>query len=100
DHRVLQTALDVTDARLDHALLLAGSVVLGVFLEVTQLTRLGDRLAQRRTTHLGQVSQFFFQGARALDGHWVLGHAWIPAWRSCSRRTVFSGPNLSASQIA
>ncbi|MOA40264.1 hypothetical protein D3C78_1621220 [compost metagenome] len=97
---MLQTTFDVANPRLHHALLLAGSVVLGILLEVAQLTRGTDVLTELRTHDLGQVSQFFLQGARALDSHRVLGHALIPACRSCRRRTVFSGPNFSASQIA
>ncbi|MNP68219.1 hypothetical protein D3C76_1641450 [compost metagenome] len=75
-------------------------MVLGVFLEVAQFTRFGDGLGDLRAQYGLQVFQFIFQGASALDGHWKFTHALIPAWRSCRRRTVFSGPNLSASQIA
>ncbi|MNN59391.1 hypothetical protein D3C81_1745030 [compost metagenome] len=100
DHRVLQATLDVTDTRLDHALLLAGSVILGILLEIAQLPCGTDVLTELRTHDLGQMGQFFLQGASALDSHRVLGHALIPACRSCRRRTVFSGPNFSASQIA
>ena len=102
DHRVLHAAFDVTDPRLDHTLLLTGSVVFGVFLQVTQLAGRTDVLAELRTDDFGQVSVLLFQGASALNGHWVLryAHAFNPACRSCKRRTVFSGPNFSASQIA
>src|SRR5690606_8404133 len=102
DHdRMLQSSFDITNTRLDHTLLLARSMVLGVFLEIPQFTRRTDLLTEFRTHDLGQVSQFFFQGASALDGHRKFAcHALIPAWRSCSRRTVFSGPNLSASHTA
>src|SRR5690606_20735225 len=100
DLSVLQASLDITDARLDHALLLARGVVFGVFLEIAQLARLGDGLGDLRTQHGLQMLEFIFQGASALDGHREFGHDLIPAWSSCKRRTVFSGPNLSASQIA
>src|SRR5690606_20018637 len=97
---VLQASLDITNARLDHALLLARGMVFGVFLEIAQLARLGDGLGDLRTQHGLQMLEFIFQGASALDGHREFGHDLIPAWSSCKRRTVFSGPNLSASQIA
>ena len=100
DHCILQAALDITDTRLDHALLLARGMVFSVLFEVTELARSADILAQFGTHYLGQVSVLLFQGARALNGHWVFDHALIPACRSCRRRTVFSGPNFSASQIA
>src|SRR3990167_1331804 len=102
DHRILHTAFDVTNPRLDHTLLLASSVVFGVFLQVTQLAGRTDVLAQLWTYDLGQMGVLLFQGARALNGHRVFGyaHAFNPACRSCKRRTVFSGPNFSASQIA
>ena len=100
DHRILQATLDITDARLNHALLLASGMIFGVLLEIAQFTCLTDVLTEFRTHDLGQVSQLFFQGASALDGHRVFIHALIPACRSCSRRKAFSGPNLSASQIA
>src|SRR3989344_1311113 len=89
DLRVLHAPFDITDTRLNHTLLLASSVVFGVFFKVTQLAGRADVLAELRTHDLGQVGVFFFQGACALDGHWVLDHAFNPACRSCKRRTVF-----------
>ena len=97
---ILQAPFDIADPRLDHALLFAGGVVLGVLLEVTQLTRLGDGLGDLRTQLGLEVLELVFQGTGALDGHGVLGHALTPACRSCSRRTVFSAPNFKASQMA
>ncbi|MCY1178671.1 hypothetical protein D9M73_190360 [compost metagenome] len=94
-----QLGLDIADSRLGHTLLLAGSMVFGVFLQISQLSRFSDGLTDLRALGL-EGFQFVFQGASALDGHRKFSHALIPAWRSCKRRTVFSGPNLSASQIA
>ncbi|MNN82705.1 hypothetical protein D3C81_1996660 [compost metagenome] len=77
-------------------------MVFGVFLEVAQFARFADGLAQARALGLAQEQVLLFQGASALDGHRVLGnaHALSPACRSCKRRTVFSGPNFNASQMA
>ena len=74
--------------------------LLSIFLEVAQFARRTDFLAQLWPNNLGQVCKLFFQGFMALDRHWVFDHAFNPACRSCKLRTVFSGPNLSASQIA
>src|SRR5690606_22267661 len=99
DLGVLQAPLDVADARLGQPLLFAGGVVLGVFLQVAQLAGLGDGRADLRALDF-QLLEFLFQGASALDGHRVFRHALIPACKSCSRRTVRSGPNLMASHTA
>src|SRR5690242_11766817 len=46
DHSVLHAAFNVTNPRLDHPLLLASSVVFGVFLQVTQLAGRTDVLTE------------------------------------------------------
>ena len=63
-HRVLQTPFNIADTRLDHTLLFTSGMVFGVFLEVAQLPRFTDRLAQARTLGLAQEEQFLFR-ARA-----------------------------------
>src|SRR5690554_676660 len=94
-----QAALDVADACFHHALLLAGGMILGVLLQVSQLSRLGNGGGDLRTHHRLEVLELFLEGAGALNGHGIL-HAYNLSCRSCRRRTARSGPNFSAMQTA
>src|SRR5690606_26552667 len=103
DLRVREFALELLDAALDEALLLARGVVLGVLLEVAVRARLGDRLDHRRPLVRLEVVEFGAQALRALGGQWCL-HVVpvgfqppapgcpapacpVPAWSSCSDHT-------------
>src|SRR5690554_5287246 len=94
-----QATLDVTDTRLDHALLLASGVVFGVLLQVSQLTRFGDGLGDLRAQYGFQVLELILKGLGALFCHRVL-HIHNLSCRSCRQRTARSGPNFSAMQTA
>ena len=74
-----QLALDLLDAALDEALLLARCVVLGVLFQVAVRTRLGDRRDDGRAFHRLESLQLGAQAFCALDGHRVFFHCHILA---------------------
>src|SRR5205085_3055495 len=100
DERPAELVLQVVDARLEDALVLAGGVVLGVLAEVAHVARGGDALGHR--DHLGvlqavEIGPLLVEAfARHRDA--VIGHcrcrscclAWAPV-----KTTIFAGaPDL------
>src|SRR3546814_13576660 len=82
-----QLALELLDAALDEALLLARGVVLGVFLQVAVRTRFGDRVDHRRALDRLEFVQLRAQALRALGGQWC-SHCFLHSWcSSCSAQT-------------
>src|SRR5690606_22665840 len=67
DHlRMRQLALELLDAALDEALLLARGVVLGVLFQVAVRTRLGDGIDDGRSLDALQLFQLRAQALRSL----------------------------------
>ena len=84
-------ALDVLDAPLDKALLLAGGVILGVFFQIAVGARLGDGLDDARTLDPLEPLQLLAQFLGAPGGQRDFGHDWIPLVDSPPAQLVFPG---------
>src|SRR5262249_52683601 len=93
--------LDLLNAALDEALLLARRVVLGVLRQVAVAARLGNGLDDRRARLRLEALELGAQRLGAAQRHGGAPHAESASWcRSCRRFTSTSSRWSSASQVA
>ena len=76
DLRIGQLAFNIVDTPFAEALLLTGSMVFRIFLQVAMLTGLGDGSGNARTVFFFQFFQFLAQGLGALRGHRYTLHSY------------------------
>src|SRR5690606_35930207 len=100
DLSMAQLRFDLLNAALDKALLLAGCVILGIFLEITMGTSLGNRRDDARPLDLLQLLQLGAQAIGAGHGHGYLVHDLPPACSSCRLRASWAGPWARAMHTA
>jgi hypothetical protein len=80
-------AFQLLDAAFDEALLLAGGVVLGVFLQVAMRARFGNGVDDLGAFHRFQLVQFLAQPLRAFQCQWRSHCPCSSLWSSCSAHT-------------
>ena len=98
--RVRQLVLEFFYAPLGEALLLSRSMVFSILLEITMLSRLGNRLGDPRALNLFQTLQLLSKDLLSSHSHRNPDHMAILSCRSCRRRTVISVSCSNAIQTA
>ena len=100
DLHVGKLALDILDTPLDKTLLVLGSVILRIFLQITVRACFGNRLDYCRPVFRLQFLDFVAQQLGTTNGHRHLAQAATSLCRSCRQLMSLSSRCSRASQVA